>query len=135
MNTKVSWLTNNTTNDTETIRSSNQALFTTNIPTNNWQYTWSITVNTDTNIKASAWATYRNYISSLQVQNTGASATVMTIKDWATIVFTMSLPASMTTPTSIVFTTPLMWSINTIIYVNYATASTVLTNVQWYSII
>lgn len=102
------------------------------IPENKLAYTATITVNTDTAAFAAAGAGIRNYVTNLQLQNTGASATVFTLKDGSTVKMTLSLPASMTTPIIIPLSDAIVGTANTAMNVNTATASTVYVNVQGY---
>lgn len=102
------------------------------IPEADWRYTGSITVTTDTAVKAAAGTGIKNYVTALQVQNTGAAATTFSIKDGTTVIWQCSLGASMTTPVDIEFPTPLGGTANTAINIACGTASTVLVNSQGY---
>ena len=59
-----------------------------------------------------AGAGIRRYVTAIQVINTNAVATEFVIKDGATVIWRIWLPASMTTPWDIDFPTPLRSSAN-----------------------
>ena len=103
------------------------------IPEADVSYTGSVTVNTDVSVFAAAGIGLRRYVTAFQVQNTGAAATLFTIKDGTTVKWQCSLPAGMTSPVDVELPTPLASTANAAINVNTATASTVLVNVQGYT--
>jgi hypothetical protein len=69
--------------------------------------TTPITVTTDTALKAAGAATIRNYLTGIQIQNTGTVATEVVIKDGATVIWRGYAPASMTVVADMTFPTPL----------------------------
>ena len=100
---------------------------------NDWQFTGTLTTNVATAAKAAGAASIRNFVTSLTVQNTNATATTFLIQDGATTIWQVSLPASMTTPLHFTFTTPLRGTAATALNVNCGTTgASVLTNVQGY---
>lgn len=78
---------------------------------NDWQYATPIaspiTNTTGVAIKAAGAASIRNYVTGLQMINTSATASVVTLQDGATVVWTGYLPASMTTMICVEFPTPI----------------------------
>lgn len=100
------------------------------LPEADWRYTGSITVTTDVAAKAAAGTAVKNYLNAVQLQNTGAAATVFTIKDGATPIWSCSLPAAMAAPVAVEFPTPLAGTANTALNFACATATTVMANAQ-----
>ena len=84
------------------------------IPEADWTYAPAgVIANTaDVVIVAAAGAGIRRYVTAIQVINTNAVATEFVIKDGATVIWRIWLPASMTTPWDIDFPTPLRSSAN-----------------------
>lgn len=84
------------------------------IPEADWTYAPAgVIANTaDVVIAAAAGAGIRRYVTAIQVINTNAVATEFVIKDGATVIWRIWLPASMTTPWDIDFPTPLRSSAN-----------------------
>ena len=100
---------------------------------NDWQYTGALTTNVAVAAKAAGAASIRNYVASLQVQNTSATATTFLLQDGASTIFQISLPASMTLPVTVNFSSPLRGTAATAMNVNCGTTgANVLTNVQGY---
>lgn len=97
-----------------------------------WDYNGTVTVTTDTAIKAAAGAGLRNCITSLQLQNTGAAATTFVVKDGATVKWQCQLPAAMALPVDMEFITPIKSSANTALNIACGTASSVFVNAQGY---
>lgn len=94
----------------------------------------SITVSntSDNALFASQGAGIRTYITSMQIQNTGASATQFTIKDGSTAKLVVSLPAAMAQPLVLMFQDPILMTAATAVNVACDTSSTVLVNAQGY---
>jgi hypothetical protein len=69
-----------------------------------------------------ATASVRAYLTGLQLQNTSATASVIQIKDGATVIWSASLPASMATPVNIDFAVPIRTTANTAL--NFACLTT-----------
>lgn len=91
-----------------------------------------VTTGADTAIKA-ALASNRNYLTGMQLQNVGTAATEFQVKDGTTVIWRVSLPASMGSPISIDFPTPLRATTNTALNVQAVTASSaVVVNAQGY---
>lgn len=102
------------------------------IPESDWLYQNLNTVNTDIAAAAARGAGVRNYVTAVQLQNTSATPTVFSIKDGATNIWQISLPASMVTAIVADFPTPLRGSANTILNVNSSAAANVYVNAQGY---
>jgi hypothetical protein len=78
-------------------------------------------------------ASNRQYLTGLQLQNLGTAATELQIKDGATVIWRVSLPATMTIPVTFDFPTPLRATTNTALNVQAVTASSaVVVNAQGY---
>ena len=77
----------------------------------------------------------RQYLTGLQVQNVGTAATEFQIKDGAaTVIWRVSLPASMASPLDFDFTTPLRATTSAALNVQAVTAlSAVVVNAQGYT--
>ena len=105
------------------------------IPEADWSFASAlagISTGADTVIRA-AVASNRQYLTGLQLQNLGTAATEMQIKDGATVIWRVSLPASMAAPVTFDFPTPLRATTNTALNVQAVTASSaVVVNAQGY---
>lgn len=89
---------------------------------------------TDLAVKASAGAGVRNYITAAQVQNKGAVATDVVIKDGATVLVTIFCPANMGAPALITFPVPLRGSAATAVNIAcLTTGAAVLINAQGFA--
>lgn len=103
------------------------------LPEADWRHSSTITVTTDVALKAAGAAGIKNYLTALQLQNTGAAATIVSIKDGAsTVIWSCSLPASMAAPIDVEFPTPLAGTAATALNIACGTASNVITNAQGY---
>lgn len=103
------------------------------IPEADWRYTGTLTTNVAVAVRAAGAAGIKNYVTGLQVQNTNATATTFLLQDGGTTIFQVSLPASMTTPISFTFNTPLGGTAATAMNANCGTTgANVITNVQGY---
>jgi hypothetical protein len=101
------------------------------IPEADWQGTGSKTDLTDLQIKAQAAAGIRNYVTAVQIQNKGAVATDVVIKDGSTVLWTGNFPASMVAPVPIEFPTPLRGTAATAVNIAcLTTGANVLMNAQ-----
>jgi hypothetical protein len=107
------------------------------IPELDWQFAGAaggITNTTDVAMKAAAGAGVRNYVTGATLINTGAAATEVVLKDGATVIFRLNLPANMTTPVDLVFATPLKGTANTTLNVACLTAgAAVFVSAQGYA--
>ncbi len=105
------------------------------IPEADWSFASAlagIPTGADTPIRT-AVAANRQYLTGLQLQNLGTAATELQIKDGATVIWRVSLPASMATPLTFDFPTPLRATTNTALNVQAVTASSaVVVNAQGY---
>ena len=100
---------------------------------NDWQFTSTLTTAVAVQAKAAGAASIRNFVTGVTIQNTNAVATTFLIQDGATTIFQISLPAMQTTPSHIVFPTPLRGTAATALNVNCGTAAAqVLVNIQGY---
>lgn len=104
---------------------------------NDWQASTAIaspiTNTTATAIKAAGAANVRNYLTGLQFMNTSATASIITIQDGSTVIWTGYMPASMTAMQSIIFTTPLRGSAATALnFVVNTTATNTFVSAQGY---
>lgn len=98
---------------------------------NDWQFTGTLTTNVATAARAAGAASIRNFVTSVTVQNTNATATTFLIQDGATTIWQISLPASMTLPVTFNWDTPLRGTAATALNVNCGTTgANVLTNVS-----
>jgi hypothetical protein len=79
------------------------------IPEGDWTFaiTTPITATADTALKAAGAAGIRNYLTGIQIQNTGTVATEVVIKDGATVIWRGYAPATMTVVADMTFPTPL----------------------------
>lgn len=104
------------------------------IPPNSLDNVLTLTDNANTELFPAAGSGIRNYITSIQVQNThGSVATLFSIKDGSTIKWTISLPAAMSAPVCVNFTDPIVMNTNNITNVACATTgSNVIVNAQGY---
>lgn len=102
------------------------------IPESDWQYAVPapVTVITDTLVKAAAAGGVRNYITGIQFGSNGV-ATDLLIKDGATVIWRMVVPAN-SPPIDIQFPTPLKGTAATAVNVQLTVASSVYFNVQGY---
>lgn len=92
-----------------------------------------LTTASDTSLFAAAGSGIINYVTSLQVQNTSATATTFILKDSTTAKWTISLPASMTMPVVVNFTDPILMTANTVTNVACGTTgANVYVNAQGY---
>lgn len=88
-----------------------QKLF--SIPEADWSYTGTAVVNTtDVVLAAAAGAGIRRYLTALQLKNTNATATEVVVKDGATVIWRLSLPANMANADTLVFPSPLKSTAN-----------------------
>jgi hypothetical protein len=104
------------------------------IPENSINASITLTDNSNTQLFAAAGSGIRNYVTSMQLQNTHATvATTLILKDSSTSKFTINLPANMSAPVCINFTDPILMSANTVTNVACGTTgSNVLVNAQGY---
>lgn len=106
------------------------------IPELDWQYAGvagGIIDTVDKVAKAAGAAGIRNYVTGVDLINVGTVATEFVIKDGATVVWRTFLPANMTTPVDVTFSTPLRGTAATA--VNLAcitTGAAVYANTQGY---
>lgn len=83
------------------------------IPEADWSYTGApVTSTSDIVLAAAAGAGIRRYITAIQLKNTNATATEVVIKDGATVIWRLLLPANMATADTIVFPSPLKSAAN-----------------------
>ncbi len=105
------------------------------IPEADWLFASAlagISTGADTVIRA-AVASNRQYLTGLQLQNLGTAASEVQVKDGATVIWRVSLPATMATPVTFDFPTPLRATTNTALNVQAVTASSaVVVNAQGY---
>lgn len=105
------------------------------IPELDWTFapaSGGITVTTDQVLKAAGAAGIRNYVTGGTLINSGATPTEVVIKDGATVIWRILLPASMTTPLDLDFLTPLKGTAAVAMNFAVITASTVYANFQGY---
>lgn len=103
------------------------------VPETDWQYTGTLTTTTAAAAKAAGAASIRNYVTGVQFQNTGATASTVLIQDGATTIAQFNAPANMVAPAVIPFNTPLKGTAATALNVNCGTAgANILINVQGY---
>lgn len=104
------------------------------LPEADWSYLNTLTTTADTAVKAAGGTGIKHYVTAIQVQNTNATATQISIKSGTTAVFTISLPASMAEPRSIEFPTPIQTVANAALNIACGTAgANVLVNMQGYT--
>ncbi|MCX7275523.1 MAG: hypothetical protein NTV19_20810, partial [Burkholderiales bacterium] len=105
------------------------------IPEADWSFASAlagIPTGADTPIRT-AVAANRQYLTGLQLQNLGTAASEVQIKDGATVIWRVSLPATMAAPITFDFPTPLRATTNTALNVQAVTASSaVVVNAQGY---
>lgn len=83
------------------------------IPEANWSYTGAAVVNTtDVVLAAAAGAGIRRYLTALQLKNTNATATEVVVKDGATVIWRLMLPANMANADTVLFPSPLKSTAN-----------------------
>jgi hypothetical protein len=83
------------------------------IPEADWSYAGAAVTNTtDVVLAAAAGAAIRRYITAIQLKNTNATATEVVIKDGATVIWRLLLPANMATADTIAFPSPLKSTAN-----------------------
>lgn len=83
------------------------------IPEADWSYTGAAVTNTtDVVLAAAAGAGIRRYVTAIQLKNTNATATEVVIKDGATVIWRLLLPANMATADTIAFPSPLKSTAN-----------------------
>lgn len=106
------------------------------VPETDWQYATPIgtpIVNTTAVPIRAALASYRNYVTGVQIHNSTAVASIVTIQDGATVIWTHFVPASMTVPINVEFATPLRGSVNTAMnFVVNTTATSTIVSAQGY---
>lgn len=97
-------------------------------PETDWQYATPIASpianTTAVQLKAAGAANVRNYLTGLQFHNSAVVASVITIQDGSTVIWTGYMPASMTAPVDISFATPLRGSAATALNVVINTTAT-----------
>ena len=104
------------------------------IPELEWQTVLTITNTTSTAIQATAGAGLKRYMTNLVYQNTNATATVFNILRAATVIATVSAPASMANPVSIPLPTPLQTAANEALNVQaVTTGANLIVNAQGYT--
>jgi hypothetical protein len=94
----------------------------------------AVTGTTDVVIKIASGVGIRNYMTGMQLQNTGTVATEVVIKDGSTVIWRGYLPASQTGISDVTFPTPLRTTANTAL--NFAcitTGANVYVNAQGYT--
>ncbi len=96
------------------------------IPESTWQYgsSTAATGTADVVVKAAAAAGIRNYMTSLQYQNTSGVASVIVVKDGSTVIWAGVAPASMAVPANITFPVPLRGTAATAMNVALLTTAT-----------
>lgn len=104
---------------------------------NDWQYATPIaspiTNTTAVAIKAAGAASVRNYVTGIQYQNTSAVASIVTVQDNTTVIWTGYAPASMTVPAVVTFNTPLKGTAATAMnFVVNTTATNTFVSAQGY---
>lgn len=101
------------------------------VPETNWQFTGALTTATAVAARTAGTTGIRNYVASLQYQNTSATATTVLVQDGASTIAQFNAPASMAAPATVVFSIPLRGTAATALNVNCGTAgANVLINVQ-----
>lgn len=97
-----------------------------------WQTTPSTKIDTtDATVKAAAGAGLRNYVTDVTLSNTSATATLVNIKDGATIIHQVLVPIGSTI--SLSFAIPLKGTANTAVNIAAVTAVTsLIINAQGY---
>lgn len=106
------------------------------IPEQEWSYVaaGAVTTAVSTSIKSAATVGIRNYLTSLQLMNNGATATEVQILDGATVIWRHFLPANMTCPWDIDFCSTLKSTAATALSINVVTAgASVWFNAQGYT--
>ena len=104
------------------------------LPEADWTFTGTLTTNTDVVAKAAGGAFIKQYITAMQLQNTNAVATTISVKDGSTVKWTVSLPANMSTAYNVEFPTPMQSTANTALNIICGTTgANVLTNIQGYT--
>lgn len=104
----------------------------TSIPETDWSASITATTTAATVLRAAAGTGLRNYTDDLSLQNTGASATVVTLADGATTLAQFNLPAAMTLPAVFPFQRPKRGTANTAVNITMTVASTVIVNAGGY---
>lgn len=98
-----------------------------------WQYATPIaspiTNTTGVTIKAITGSSSQNLLMAMQMINTSATATIVTIKDGSTVVWTGYLPASMTNMTHVYFPRPL-YIVGAVTFTCNTTGASVFVNAQ-----
>jgi hypothetical protein len=101
------------------------------VPEAAWQFTGVLTTTTAAAARAAGAAGIRNYVTGIQYQNTGATATTVLVLDGATTIAQFNAPASMALPATISFDMPIRGTAATALNVNCGTAgANVQVNVQ-----
>lgn len=104
------------------------------LPEADWSYAGTLTTTGDVAIQAAGGVGVKRYLTALQVQNTNATPTTLSIKDGTTVKWVVSLPASMATPVTIDFPTPIQTAANAALNVACGTTgANVLVNAQGYT--
>lgn len=104
------------------------------IPEADWQYAATLTTNTSTAMQAAGGAGIKKYCTGFTYQGTNATATVLNILRGSTVIHSVSAPASMADPVSILFPTPLQTAANEALNVQcVTTGANVLVNAQGYT--
>jgi len=105
-------------------------------PEREWSYAASsggITNTADVALAPAAGAGLKNYLTSLQLKNTNATATQVVIKDGATVIWRGHVSASPLTTDTIVFASPIHTSDNTALNIAcITTGAALLVNAQGY---
>lgn len=103
------------------------------IPENAINNFGTLTNNSDNTLFAAAGTGIRNYLTSIQLQNTNATATTVAVKDNTTVKWQVSLPANMALPLVVNFTDPILMTANTVTNIACGTTgANVLVNAQGY---
>jgi hypothetical protein len=104
------------------------------LPEADWQYAATIVNNTSTAMQAAGGAGIKKYLTGFVYQNTNATATVLNILRGATLIHSVSAPASMAAPIQLTFPTPLQTAANEALNVQcVTTGANVLVNAQGYT--
>jgi len=95
--------------------------------------TGTLTNTTATAIKTAGAMGVKNYLTGIQYQNTGATASTIIILSGATVLLTLNAPATMAMPAVMDFLTPLQTTPATALNVNCGTTgANILFNAQGY---
>ena len=105
------------------------------LPESDWQYACpsAIANTTDVALRAAGGTGIRNYVTGIQVMNTGATATEIVVKDGSTVIWRGHVGASMTTMHVLRFVTPLRGTAATAMnFACIATGANVYVSAQGY---